>query len=203
MHSILWITSSLMLKATKLNSNSFTYTVYYRKGEKYSFFAFFYFCTMMDDLNPFERKWLSKMAKYCSMQERAELDVNIKLTKLGANSESVNKIISWLKENNYLNQSRFNALFIRSKVNQNRWGRIKLSYELKKKGVTNTAELDEALQGIDEVVYNENLRYLLAAKYAELKRKEATDIKPRLFRFAQGKGYTANEIFTILDEILN
>ena len=65
---------------------------------------------------------LHKMKNFCAYQERAEHEVERKLKAMWVDPDQIAEIIDKLKNENYLNEERFVELFVRSKVNQKRWG---------------------------------------------------------------------------------
>ena len=155
------------------------------------------------EFTPYEKSLLKKVARYCSIQERAVKEVELKLKKSGANTESTSKIISWLEEQNYLNETRFAEIYARSKVRQKRWGRVKIQYELRGKGIHDSEVLEDALNSIPTETYHENLLYILEQKKQELMRKEDPQWKAKLIRYAQSKGYTIEEIYAALESTDN
>ena len=78
---------------------------------------------------------LQKMRSYCMYQERCIQEVKKKLTRLQVVPKSKSKIINHLIDDDYLNEVRFTKSFIQGKLRIKKWGRIKLNYELKMRGV--------------------------------------------------------------------
>ena len=82
-----------------------------------------------------EKLILEKMRSYCMYQERCIQEVKKKLTRLQVIPKSKSKIINHLIDDDYLNEVRFTKSFIQGKLRIKKWGRIKLNYELKIRGV--------------------------------------------------------------------
>jgi regulatory protein len=57
------------------------------------------------------------------------------LYTLKTSTESTEKIISFLTKNDFLNDERFVKFFIQGKLRIKKWGKIKLKYELKSRGI--------------------------------------------------------------------
>ena len=100
-------------------------------------------------------------------------------------------------DDNFINEERFAALFVRGKVNVKRWGLYKIREGLGAKGVS-SAEIAKAIETIDREKYQENLNYLVQRK-VELQPEFAADIS-KLYRFLQSKGYESDEISKVLRE---
>ena len=74
---------------------------------------------------------LKKLEHFCAYQERCHEEVNSKLYDFRLSEEEKSEIIYSLIQNNYLNEERFASLFTISKFHQNKWGKIRISNELK------------------------------------------------------------------------
>lgn len=107
---------------------------------------------------------LPKITQFCAYQERSHAEVKEKLYSFGLYKKDVEEIISKLIEENYLNESRFAAAFVRGKFRIKQWGRIKISYELKQKQVS-PYNLKKALEEIDEDQYQETISKLAEKKW--------------------------------------
>ena len=82
-----------------------------------------------------EKLILEKIKSYCQYQERCTKEVRKKLYNLKTSTESTEKIISFLTNNDFLNDERFVKFFIQGKLRIKKWGKIKLKFELKSRGV--------------------------------------------------------------------
>jgi regulatory protein len=78
---------------------------------------------------------LEKIKSYCQYQERCTKEVRKKLYTFKTSTESTEKIISFLTKNDFLNDERFVKFFIQGKLRIKKWGKIKLKYELKSRGI--------------------------------------------------------------------
>jgi len=135
--------------------------------------------------------------RYCSYQERSSFEVKQKLREYSWPADKVDEMIDLLVNDNFINEERFAALFVRGKVNVKRWGLYKIREGLGTKGVS-SEEIAKALKTIDEAKYQENLNYLVARK-VELQPDCAVDVS-KLYRFLQSKGYESDKISKVLRE---
>ena len=140
---------------------------------------------------------LSKLMRYCSYQERSPFEVKQKLREYALPADKVEEIMDLLVDDNFINEERFAALFVRGKVKVKRWGLYKIREGLSRKGVS-SAEMDKAITTIDEKVYQENLSYLIDRKL-ELSPEYRKDIS-KMYRYLQSKGYEGEKISKVLKE---
>lgn len=131
---------------------------------------------------------LEKAKKFCAAQERCTSEVRLKLNEWCDDESSREEILRKLVNENFLNDPRFVELFVRSKINQNRWGRFKIEFELQKRIIP--AEIaNEALKNIDENKYLENLRYLKLRKEKEIKGNDEFKNQMKIKAYLASKGY--------------
>ena len=95
---------------------------------------------------------IEKIQSYCLYQERCVKEVKNKLFSLKVSSKSASDIIEYLIDNDYLNEERYTKMFIQGKLRIKKWGRIKLKYELRSKGI-NINIIDYNIQKINEEDY--------------------------------------------------
>ena len=79
---------------------------------------------------------LSKLQKYCSYQDRCHKEVEQKLKELRMIPEAADQIIMTLIDGNYLNEERFALAFVRGKFKIKKWGRHRLTSELKQRNIS-------------------------------------------------------------------
>lgn len=139
---------------------------------------------------------LMKMERYCAYQERCEADVRKKMTGLAISSSQREEILRRLKDQNFIDDHRFAALFVRGKMRENQWGRLKLRQGLYAKGVAPEI-IDEAISGIDSEEYQQMLADTVA-KWKRLNQADADD-RSKLIRSLLTKGYEMGEILSFLN----
>ena len=140
---------------------------------------------------------LHKAASYCSISEHCVSEVEEKLNAWGVVSDDKNKIIKRLIAEDFINEKRYCAYFVKDKFRFNKWGKIKISYALKQKGVSNDL-ISIALGTIDEGEYEEMLAAILKTKLVGLKYEYEYEKQGKLFRFAQSRGFESNVIEKVL-----
>ncbi len=121
---------------------------------------------------------LPKVKHYCAYQERCHSEVKDKLYSFGLYKTDVEKILSQLIEENYLNEERFALLFAGGKFRMKKWGRVKIKYELKQKQVSDYS-IKKALASIDNEDYELVLQKHIDDKMKTLRSEKNIFIKKR------------------------
>lgn len=131
---------------------------------------------------------LQKLRQYCAYQERSHSEVVQKLWDIGVRRADHDEIISSLIEDDYLNEERFAQQFAGGKFRMKSWGRKKIVYALKEKGVS-TYNINKALKEIPEADYQKTLHSLAAKKWTELKSEQYLIRKKKCTDYLLQKGY--------------
>lgn len=146
------------------------------------------------------KKALHKAAILCSQQERCISDIRKKLVNWELSEEECDKAISKLLSDKYLDDTRYSRFFVRDKFRFNGWGRIKIKYQLKQKGIS-TLSIEDALEEIEEDEYYNKLAELLQVKMRQLNNKDPWKAKASMVRFAQSRGYEPQIIFDCIEKL--
>ncbi len=144
----------------------------------------------------------NRAAALCARSEQAESDIRTKLGNWGLTPGEALHVIARLKAENFLNEERYAHAYCRDKFRFNGWGRIKIAFMLKGKGVGQPA-IDAALAEIDPTQYREHLRALLQAKWRDVAAKEPAQARAALLRLAASRGYEPEVIYRAVDELLS
>jgi len=143
---------------------------------------------------------LHKAASYCSISEHCISEVEDKLNAWCIECDDKAKIINRLIDEDFINEKRYCAYFVKDKFRFNKWGKVKISYALKQKGLSDEL-INAALQTIDEGEYDEMLAALLKTKLTGLKYEFEYEKQGKLFRFAQSRGFESNVINRVIRNI--
>src|SRR5690606_5731225 len=79
---------------------------------------------------------MQKLRHFCAYQERCHSEVRERLFSLGVWMRDHDEIIAGLIEDNYLNEERFAIQYAGGHYRMKQWGRVKIKYALKQKGVS-------------------------------------------------------------------
>ncbi len=105
---------------------------------------------MSDDLSRDDAMQIAM--KFCGYRERSKKEVEDKLIAKSFNQKIIKVCIERLVELDFLNNIRFSKSFSRGKNNNNRWGKNKIKFHLKNKGLTDD-EINRGIESIDEESY--------------------------------------------------
>ena len=143
---------------------------------------------------------LQKIRNYCSYQERCISEVEEKLKSLAVQKHKIPGIINQLQKDGYLSEERFVRAYAGGKFRLNKWGRIKIEFEMKIRGIPELM-IQEGMAEIDENEYLQTLKELMIHKYNEIKSDKNVNIREKILNFAYGKGYEMEFIIRFLKEM--
>ena len=143
---------------------------------------------------------LSYTMDLCSRQEKCSSEIREKLKKFKVQKAAVEKVLQTLKKEGFIDESRYAGMFVRDKLRINRWGKIKIQYMLSAKRIPDEI-ICEAMEGIDDQNYLEILKEELSKKQKSVKAENPFEVRNKLARFAQQRGFESGLIFQVLDEM--
>ena len=144
-----------------------------------------------------EKVALKKAEHYCAYQERSQQEVRDKLYEWGLWPTAIEKIITQLIVDGYLNEERFARAYALGKFRQKGWGKIKIKQGLKLKRVPDGL-IKKSLGAIDPDAYTIMLTQLLEKKAALVKEKNDFKRRYQLQQYALGRGYESDLIAEVL-----
>lgn len=148
-----------------------------------------------------ESKALARIAAYCSKAERCEYDVRKKLIGWELDSAEQNRIIDRLKKEKFLDEKRFCESFVRDKARFNKWGKVKIAFELKKKYISQSL-IDSSLAELDDTDLDETLMQILKTKNKSTKAENDYQRRTKLLRFALGRGFSMQQSLKAINSFL-
>lgn len=127
--------------------------------------------------------------KYIERSYKTEKELREKLYKKGYDETTVQRVVVFLKEYNFLNDAKYAEMFIKDK--QKSSGKNKLKYELIKKGI-NEEIIQEYTSKLDTTVESDTAETLAAKKYQTIIKRETDKRKiyEKLMRFLVSKGFS-------------
>ena len=146
------------------------------------------------------QKALEKIRYFCAYQERSHKEVTEKLYTYGLYSKDVEQIMATLIEENYLNEERFAVAFAGGKFRVKQWGRQKIKYELKQRGVSNYC-INMALAEIDEESYLSTLNNLALKKWESLRKEVDYSRQARTNGYLLMKGFEQHLIIEVIKSL--
>lgn len=135
-----------------------------------------------------EKEALNLAMKLCSKKEYASGDMLNKLREWELTDESAQKVISGLIREKFIDDRRYARAFVNDKLRFAKWGKIKISYMLRQKGIPADI-ISETLNSIDTGNYEEILYSELLKKAKTLKAENEYEFRGKLIQFATGRGF--------------
>ena len=123
-----------------------------------------------------------KLEYYCAYQERCHKEVRQKLRDMYMIPEAIDVVIVHLLEHNFLNEERFAKTFVSGKFKIKRWGRRRLTLELRKKDISKV-NVNQALSEINEVEYIEVFNDLAEKRLSFINETNKIKKKKKKFTF--------------------
>ena len=144
---------------------------------------------------------LNRAAAYCSQAERAPLEVEQKLRAWEAPEEDIDRIMQYLRTEKFLDESRYVHAYVNDKFCYERWGRIKIAYSLRTKGVSDSLVRQMMEEVIDEEQYLDTLTELLRQKMRGMKTPLLPNDRAKLYRFAAQRGFESGVVSRALSHL--
>jgi regulatory protein len=143
----------------------------------------------------------TKMAQLCSRSEQCSADIRKKMIAYEIMDELVEEIISKLKVEKFLDDERYVKAYVSDKFRLNKWGKIKMRYYLKAKGLHESV-IEKALREIKEDQYKKVLIATLKEKAKKTKSDNKFEKMSQIIRFAQSRGFEPEIIHRYLPEVV-
>lgn len=143
-----------------------------------------------------------KAAAMCSKSEKCSFDIKQKLLGWELSEDEADAVIAELTKEKFIDDSRYATYFVRDKFRFNRWGRKKIEYQLRMKQV-NSSLIYDALDQIPNSDYEEIAYELIVDKVRKTKAINNWDLKSKVLRFMQGRGFESELVLKITENVLN
>lgn len=146
------------------------------------------------------KKALSKCMSLCSRAEKCVSDIRKKLDQMKIPHHEGTLIINELIEQRFIDEERYTAFYVRDKFRFNQWGRVKISYMLKGKGIA-VDTIGRALEQISEEEYLDTVTDLLSQKNRSIKTGSDFERRAKLMRFGQSRGFEMDVLSKVIDRL--
>lgn len=143
---------------------------------------------------------LHKVAALCSKAEKCIFDVEKKLIQWEIPQSEIDEIVDYLIKEKFLDEERFVRYYIKDKLAFNGWGKQKVRFQLQQKRV-DMALFQQLWEEVDQDQYQKQLQYLLQKKRKSIKDTDPWALKQKLMRYAAGRGFQMDEIYSALDAL--
>lgn len=137
---------------------------------------------------------VQKIEYYCSFQERCHAEVIQKLYALAVAQIQHDEIIVHLIRHNFLNEERFAKLFSISKFHQKKWGKKRITNELKQRNISDYL-IRMGLKEIPEEEYETTFNDLAEKTWVSITEKNTLKKRKKFCDTLLRKGWESDWIY--------
>ena len=142
-----------------------------------------------------------KLMQFCAYRDRSHKEVEEKLRAMRMIPAAQEQIIIQLMQEDFLNEERFARSFARGKFRIKKWGKVKITQELKFKKIS-APIIKLALTEINQEEYISTLYEIAEKKLKLLKEPDKYKQKRKLADFLLRRGYESSLVFEVTNELL-
>ena len=148
-----------------------------------------------------KKQVFSKMAALCSRSEQCSPDIRKKIIAAGLSNEEAEEILKLLKKEKFIDDERYAKAYVTEKFKFNQWGRIKIRYNLRVKGLSDEV-IEAGLELLDEEKYIEILLKTMKEKAKKSGGKSKFEKMVHIVRFVQSRGFESELINRYINEVV-
>jgi regulatory protein len=137
---------------------------------------------------------IKKAEHYCAYQERCHKEVRDKLKTWHMIPEAIDVVMVHLLQENFLNETRFAEAFVSGKLRIKKWGRLRLTLELKQRDISSVT-INLALSKIDEGEYLEIFNALAEKKALLIQDANVYKSRKKLIDYLLYRGWETHLIY--------
>lgn len=142
-----------------------------------------------------------KLEHFCVYQDRCHKEVEKKLAEYHLIPEAKEVILLHLFEHDFLNEERFAKSFARGKFRIKKWGKQRITRELKLRDIS-TYNIKTALKEIEEEDYIASLYELIEKKNQQVTEENLFKRKKKVIDFLRYRGYETELVFKAVNEVI-
>lgn len=148
---------------------------------------------------PDKEKIKLRWASLCAVSEQCEYDLRLKGRRAGISAEDIEEILSFLRQNKFLDEARFARAFANDKVRFAGWGFNKIRMALKAKRISDIV-ISTAIESVDRKDYIDALKKVGNVKARSLDLSLPSD-KNKFIRHMLSKGFEIDLVMKMCDWI--
>ncbi len=145
---------------------------------------------------------LVKLQKYCAYQDRCHREVEQKLKQMHMIPEAIERVIVDLIQDNYLNEERFAKAYVRGKFSIKKWGKVRLTLELKQRQISQYV-IKTALAEIDPEEYLQTFHKLAEKKALNMFESNPFKRKKKLADYLIYRGWESHMVYDKVNALIN
>lgn len=142
-----------------------------------------------------------KLEQYCAYQDRCHKEVRDKLYEMRMIPDAIDQIISHLIAHNFLNEERFAKSYARGKFNIKKWGRNRITQELKQRGISRF-NIKTALKEIDDTAYYTTFDALAKKRLLQITEQNVQKKRKKIADFLLYRGWESQLVYEKVKELV-
>jgi regulatory protein len=143
-----------------------------------------------------------KAMRYCSFQERCQLDLTNRFRAWNVEEKNWDKILDYLIDENFLNETRYVEAFVRGKFKMKKWGVNKIKMGLIAKRAFNESQFDKVFKAeIEEEEYLKTISKLIEKKNYLINEPDDFIKRDKVYRYMISKGYESDLVVKELNKL--
>ena len=142
---------------------------------------------------------IEQLKNYCVAEDKCKWDIIKKMNKLRIFENEQENILEILLEEKYIDEERYSRSFCRGKFKINKWGKLKIHAELRKKNISNEI-ITKGFKEINDLEYQEQLNNLYNKKKSTINEKNHFIKNNKIAIYLINKGYENDLVWAKLKE---
>ena len=141
-----------------------------------------------------------KLEHYCAYQDRCHQEVYQKMFSFNLSAHEKEELMVYLIDNNFLNEERFAQSFVRGKHNYKKWGKVRITNELKARNISSTI-IKIALKEINDSLYFETFDDLANKHWETISENNLIKKRKKFCDYFMRKGWENELIYDKVKEL--
>ncbi|MEB8328508.1 regulatory protein RecX [Flavobacteriaceae bacterium KMM 6897] len=142
-----------------------------------------------------------KLEGYCAYQERCHKEVVQKLRDMRMIPDAIDQIVVHLIDHNFLNEERFAMSYARGKFNIKKWGRNRITQELKQRAISRYI-IKKAVAQLDTPAYLDTLDALAKKRLDAIRETNIQKRRKKLADYLLYRGWESHLVYEKITELI-
>lgn len=142
-----------------------------------------------------------KMEHYCAYQERCHKEVIERLKSMNMIPLAIDTIVNHLIEHNFLNEERFAKEYARGKFRVKKWGRQRITRELKIREISRF-NIQTAMKEITEEEYLNTLHEIALKRVEQIRETNPMKKRKKLADYLLYRGWESHLVYDKVSELI-
>ena len=147
------------------------------------------------------KKLKTSAQRYTAYRERAPKEVADKLESWEAPQEIIERILSELQADKFVDEKRFARAFCHDKFLMNKWGKRRIALEIYKYELP-TEVVEQGLNYVNQGEYELALKHLAEQKWYKVKEKDWFRRRHKTVSYLLQKGYEPDLIWRVVNDLM-